>query len=224
MTTTGKEQHLVPTNPMELTAQLIRGCTSCPLADTRTNAVPGEGPPDADIMIIAEGPGEHEDRQGKPFMGQAGRFLDELLPMAGLTREEVFITNMIKCRAPNNRDPHPDEIAACDQHLEIQIAQLRPKLIITLGGFALGKFMPGEKPGKARGKLRCIAGRFIYPVMHPAAGLRRGDFRENVVNDFKAIPEILRKIDQEPPDDEPIQQPPPKRQSNEPDPNQQSLF
>lgn len=225
MTTANQETHAeIPTDPLQLTAQLIRECTRCPLANTRTNAVPGEGPINAQVMIIAEGPGEHEDRQGRPFMGQAGRFLDELLPMAGLSRDDVFITNMIKCRAPNNRDPKPEEIQACDRHLEIQINQIRPKLIITLGGFALSKFMPGQKPGQARGKLRCIGGRFIYPVMHPAAGLRRGDFKQNVINDFKAIPEILRRIDQEPPEDEPVPEQPPKRNPNEPDPNQASFF
>lgn len=214
----------VPTNPLELTAQIIRECRDCPLADTRTNAVPGEGPITARVMIIAEGPGEHEDRQGRPFMGQAGRFLDELLPMAGLTRNDVYITNMIKCRAPGNRDPKPEELAACDQHLEIQINQLRPKLIITLGGIALNKFLPGQKPSQARGKLRCIEGRFVYPVMHPAAGLRRGDFKQHVINDFKAIPEILRRIDQEPPDNETIPEPATKKNVPEPGASQASFL
>ena len=215
----------IPVNPLQLTAQLIKDCRQCPLGHSRTNAVPGEGPIEAEVMFIAEGPGEHEDRQGKPFMGPAGRFLDELLPMAGLNRKDVFITNMIKCRAPDNRDPKPEEIEACDRHLEIQIRQIQPKLIVTLGNFALGKFMPGEKTGKARGKLRRINGRFVYPVMHPAAGLRRGEFRQHVINDFKAIPDILRQVTDAPPEDEPQKQPQqPKHQPSQPDPNQASLF
>ena len=215
----------VPTNMIEVAAHLIRECRDCPLGLTRTNAVPGEGPPNAQIMMIAEGPGQNEDRQGKPFMGAAGKFLDELLPTAGLTRDDVFITNMIKCRAPDNRDPKPEEIRACDKHLERQINIIQPKLIITLGAFALGKFMPGEKAGKARGKLRNIAGRHIYPVMHPAAGLRRTEFRDYVKADFKAIPDILRAIDEAPPERETPAPPEPKQKTPaENSANQATLF
>ena len=213
----------VPTNAVELTASLIRGCQDCELHKTRTNAVPGEGPANAQVMIIAEGPGEHEDRQGRPFVGRAGNFLDELLPMAGLSREEVFITNMIKCRAPNNRNPEAEELEACSKHLERQIKQIQPKLIVTLGAFALGRFLPGEKAGKARGRLRQVGGNFIYPVMHPAAGLRNGQFKQYVIDDFKGIQEALRKIDQAPPEEEPEQTR--AKKSDEPDnQNQGSLF
>ena len=193
----------VPANAIELAALLIRHCENCPLSQTRTNAVPGEGPQDAQVMIIAEGPGKHEDRQGRPFVGAAGKFLDELLPMAGLSRDQVFITNMIKCRAPGNRDPEPEEMAACSRHLERQITIINPKLIIALGKFSLSKFLPGETIGKARGRLRRKNGRFIYPVMHPAAGLRRGDFKQSVIEDFQAIPAVLRQIDDDPPGEEP---------------------
>ena len=155
------------------------------------------------VMFIAEGPGEREDKEGRPFVGRAGDFLDELLPLAGLTRDSVFITNMIKCRAPGNRDPEPEEMEACRPHLDRQIAIINPDLIVTLGKFSLGKFLPGEKIGQARGKLRRKNGRYIFPIMHPAAGLRRGDFKESVINDFKAIPAALHEIRNNPLEDEP---------------------
>ena len=200
---TDESGHPVPTNAIELAGYLVRHCEKCPLSRTRTNAVPGEGPMDAEVMFIAEGPGKNEDEQGRPFVGAAGKFLDELLPMAGLSRDRVFITNMIKCRAPGNRDPEPEEIAACSQHLDRQMIILNPKLIVALGKFSLGRFLPGETIGKARGRLRRKNGRFIYPVMHPAAGLRRGEFKEQVIRDFSAIPDILRQIDEDPPEEEP---------------------
>ena len=219
-----EQEEPIPTNAIELAAHLIRQCQKCPLGATKTNAVPGEGPMDPVIMFIAEGPGKSEDQQGRPFMGQAGKFLDELLPMAGLSRDQVFITNMIKCRAPNNRDPEPEEIETCREHLDRQIIILDPKLIVTLGKFSTGKFLPGEPIGQARGKLRRKNGRFIYPIMHPAAGLRRGDFKEGVINDFKAIPEVLRQIEEDPPEEEPDTKPLPKKPNEDPNVAQNALF
>ena len=214
----------IPTNEIELAAYLIRNCRDCPLGATRTNAVPGDGPMDPVIMFIAEGPGKNEDEQGHPFMGAAGKFLDELLPLAGLSRDDVFITNMIKCRAPENRDPEPEEIEKCRAHLDRQIIILDPKLIITLGKFSTGKFLPGEPIGQARGRLRRKNGRFIYPIMHPAAGLRRGEFKQGVINDFKAIPDILRQIDEDPPEEEPETRPAPKKPKEDPNVTQNALF
>ena len=173
-------------------ARLVEHCTDCPLSGNRTNAVPGEGPAEADIMFIGEGPGYHEDRQGRPFVGPAGQFLEELLASIGTTRQQVFITNMIKCRPPENRDPLPEEISACNKYLERQIELVNPKLIVTLGRFSLGRFFPGETISRARGKVREKDGRLIYPVMHPAAGLRRQELRTSIIQDFQAIPSVLQ--------------------------------
>jgi DNA polymerase len=172
-------------------AQLVRNCTDCPLHQGRTNAVPGEGSPDAAIMFIGEGPGYQEDRQGRPFVGPAGQFLDELLASIGLRREQVYIANMVKCRPPQNRDPQPAEIAACSKYLDRQIELIDPDLIVTLGRFSLARFFPGETISRAHGKLRQKDGRYVYPVMHPAAGLHRQELRSVIVQDFKAIPELL---------------------------------
>ena len=188
-----------PQNPLELAEHLIRLCTRCPLSRTRTNAVPGEGPPDARVVLIGEAPGQNEDKHGRPFVGAAGQLLDKLLPTAGLSRSEVYITNILKCRPPENRDPLPQEIEACSRHLEIQLGLINPELVITLGAFSLQHFFTGETVGKSRGRLRNQNGRFIYPVMHPAAALRRQDFNEKVSQDFLAIPQVLETLRTDPP-------------------------
>ena len=172
-------------------AQAVRSCTDCPLHRGRTNAVPGEGDPSAPIMFIGEGPGFHEDRQGRPFVGPAGQLLDGLLASIGTNRNEVFIANMVKCRPPDNRDPEPSEIAACRKYLDRQIELVAPKLIVTLGRFSLGRFFPGESITRARGKLRQKDGLSIFPVLHPAAALRRPELRKTLVDDFRAIAELL---------------------------------
>ena len=174
-------------------AQLVQQCTDCPLSQSRTNAVPGEGPDEADLMFIGEGPGFHEDRQGRPFVGPAGQFLDGLLASIGTNRRQVFIANMIKCRPPENRDPMPHEISACQKYLERQIELVNPKLIVTLGRFSLGYFFPGESISRARGRVREKNGRRVYPVMHPAAGLRRQELRASIIQDFQAIPSLLEE-------------------------------
>ena len=130
-------------NSLQEIALLVKNCGDCPLGAQRTNAVPGEGPEDAKLLFIGEGPGQQEDRQGRPFVGAAGQFLEELLTSIGLTREQVFIANMIKCRPPQNRDPSPEEISACSKYLDRQIELLNPELIVTLGRFSLGRFFPG---------------------------------------------------------------------------------
>ena len=181
-------------NSLDEIARLVRQCSDCELGRGRKNAVPGEGSPDADLMIIGEGPGAQEDLLGRPFVGRAGQFLDELLGYIGLKREDVFIANMVKCRPPENRDPLPAEVSACDKYLERQIELLDPLLIVTLGRVSLARFFPGESMARARGKVREKDGRFIYPVMHPAAALYRQEVRPGIIEDFKAIPKVLDNI------------------------------
>ena len=172
-------------------ARAVRSCTDCPLHRGRTNAVPGEGSPTAELMFIGEGPGFHEDRQGRPFVGPAGQLLEGLLASIGTNRDQVFIANMVKCRPPDNRDPQPAEISACSKYLDRQIELVNPKIIVTLGRFSLGRFFPGESITRARGRLRQKDGRLIFPVMHPAAALRRPELRSTMVQDFRAIGDAL---------------------------------
>ena len=178
-------------NSIDEVALLVKRCTDCPLHRDRTNAVPGEGPADAELMFIGEGPGYQEDQQGRPFIGPAGQFLEGLLASIGTTRQQVFIANMIKCRPPQNRDPLPAEMSACGKYLDRQIELVDPKLIVTLGRFSLGRFFPGESISRVRGKVREKDGRFVYPVMHPAAALRRQELRATIIQDFKEIPSVL---------------------------------
>ena len=176
---------------LEDLAQRVRDCTDCPLHSSRTYAVPGEGPADAEILFIGEGPGFHEDRQGRPFVGPAGNFLEELLQSIGMTRDQVYIANMVKCRPPNNRDPAPNEISACGKYLDRQIELIDPLLIITLGRFSMSRFLPGQSISRARGRLRSVDGRHIFPIMHPAAGLRRQEMRAAIEEDFAMVPGLL---------------------------------
>ncbi len=195
-------------------AQLVRGCTDCDLHRERTNSVPGEGSPDADLMFIGEGPGYHEDRQGRPFVGPAGQFLEELLASIGLTRQDVFIANMVKCRPPQNRDPLPAEMAACSKYLDRQIELIDPAIIVTLGRFSMARFFPGETIGRAHGRLRQHNDRMIYPIMHPAAALHRAALRETIVQDFQAIPALLEQLRQgtAPAEPAPVAEEPPSEQ------------
>ena len=180
---------------LEEVASQVRQCTLCQLSQGRTNAVPGEGYDRAEVIFIGEGPGFHEDRLGRPFVGPAGQLLDQLLASIGLKREQVFVANMIKCRPPQNRDPLPEEMTACSKYLDRQIELINPKLVVTLGRFSLGRFFPGESISRARGKLRQKDGRWIYPIMHPAAALHRPENKAAIVSDFKAIPEHLAMLD-----------------------------
>ncbi len=147
-------------------------CSRCDLCKGRTKAVPGEGSPHAKILFIGEGPGFHEDRQGRPFVGPSGQFLEELLKSIGLKRSDVFITNVVKCRPPENRDPLPVEINACDDYLERQIAALKPLVIVTLGRVSMAKFFGGEKISVIHGRPRKKDGYVCIPMFHPAAALR----------------------------------------------------
>ncbi len=183
---------------IQLIAQEVRGCTMCGLAAGRTRAVPGEGPADARIMLIGEGPGYHEDRQGRPFVGQSGQFLDDLLAMASLSRGDVFIANVVKCRPPQNRDPLPDEVATCvESHLYRQIEAIDPPVIVTLGRFSMSLFLPGERITRIHGQPRSIGGRLIVPMLHPAAALHQPQNRPLIEADFRRLPEILARAEAE---------------------------
>ena len=175
-------------------AKEVSSCNRCPLAQGRTKAVPGEGPENAAIMFIGEGPGFHEDQQGRPFVGAAGQFLDELLQSIGLKRAEVYITNVVKCRPPGNRDPQPDETAACQSYLDRQIALIKPMVIVTLGRFSMARAFPNEKISAIHGRPRKI-GEIVYvPMFHPAAALHQPTLRKTVEEDFAKLPKILADL------------------------------
>lgn len=176
----------------ELEAQ-VKTCQLCRLAKTRTNAVPGEGNPGAEVMFIGEGPGYHEDRQGRPFVGQAGQFLNELLGIAGLDRESVYIANVVKCRPPSNRDPNPDEIAACAPYLERQIGIIKPRMIVTLGRFSMARFFPGERISQIHGTARLVDGTLCVAMYHPAAGLHQASLADIIRADFRKLPVYLEQ-------------------------------
>jgi uracil-DNA glycosylase family 4 len=173
----------------------INTCQSCILSQGRTRAVPGEGPEDANIMFIGEGPGFHEDRQGRPFVGAAGKYLEELLEKIDLKRDDVYITNVVKCRPPGNRDPQPDEIAACKSYLDKQIDLIRPGLVVTLGRFSMQRYFPGASISRIHGQPKRVGGVIYYPMFHPAAALHQPRWRSLVEEDILKIPELLAKLD-----------------------------
>lgn len=173
--------------------QQIHACQDCALHRARTNAVPGEGAPNASLMFIGEGPGFNEDRQGRPFVGAAGQYLDELLLSIGLKREDVFITNMVKCRPPNNRDPFPGEINACSRHLDAQIEAINPAVIVPLGRHALARWYPRDSISKVRARPRVFDGITIFPLYHPAAALHNGALRATIEADFAKLGSLLRE-------------------------------
>jgi DNA polymerase len=168
-------------------------CRKCALYHSRKKAVPGEGLAEAEIMFIGEGPGFHENEQGRPFVGAAGQFLDELLAGAGLKRADVWIGNVVKCRPPGNRDPLPEELAACDQYLERQITAINPKIIITLGRYSMGKYMPGAKISSVHGQMRRIGDRFVIAMFHPAAALHQAALKPVLLMDFSQLPKLLEQ-------------------------------
>jgi len=178
---------------LERLAAEVAECTKCLLHRGRTHAVPGEGPEDADIVFIGEAPGFHEDQQGRPFVGAAGQFLEELLEDIGLTREDVFITNVIKCRPPGNRDPLPQEISACEPYLDRQIALIRPIVVVTLGRFSMARAFPKARISRVHGEPRKIEGIVYYPMYHPAAALHRPSLRGTVEEDMRRIPEVIER-------------------------------
>jgi DNA polymerase len=168
-------------------------CTRCKLHYSRKKAVPGAGNPNSEILFIGEGPGFHENEQGLPFVGAAGQFLDELLAEADLKREDVFITNVVKCRPPGNRDPQPEELEACKPFLDRQIAAINPDVIVTLGRFSMGHFINNGKISSIHGRIFWSNGRMIVPMYHPAAALHQPSLRSVVVEDFKKLPEMLKE-------------------------------
>ena len=182
----------------EIAAQ-VRSCTNCRLHAGRTNAVPGEGHPDTEVMFVGEGPGFNEDRQGRPFVGRAGELLVRLLGQVGWRRDQVFITNVVKCRPPDNRDPEPDEIAACAPFLQRQLEILQPALVVTLGRHSLGRFMPGARIGQVHGTHRdaaegtAPAGTTAYAMYHPAAALRTPEIERQSVDDIRGVPAALQQ-------------------------------
>lgn len=176
----------------------IATCEKCALHKTRTNTVPGEGDPNADILFIGEGPGAKEDEQGKPFIGGAGKYLTQLLEMINLKREDVFIANVVKCRPPENRDPSPEEAEICTtNYLFRQIDLIKPKVIVTLGRHSMNRFIKGKTISQDHGKPFRVKGQVYFPLYHPAAALYRGSLREDIESDFKKIPKVIAKIKKE---------------------------
>jgi len=173
----------------------VSTCPLCDLCKTRTKAVPGEGNPHAKIMFIGEGPGYHEDKQGRPFVGPAGQFLDELLASINLKRADVFITNVVKCRPPDNRDPLPIEIETCHPYLEQQIAAIKPKVIVTLGRHSMAQFFGTEKISAIHGRARKVNGYLCIAMYHPAAGLHQASLKDTIRADFKKIPAIIAEAE-----------------------------
>jgi DNA polymerase len=171
----------------------MRRCVAGPLARGRTKVVPGEGRLDADIMFIGEAPGYYEDQQGRPFVGAAGQFLEQLLGSIGLKRSDVFIANVIKCRPPSNRDPLPAEIEACSGWLDEQVDIIQPKAIVTLGRYSLARFFPGQPISRIHGQGRKVGDRYVVPMYHPAAALHQGSLRRVIEEDFKKIPAYVER-------------------------------
>jgi uracil-DNA glycosylase family 4 len=172
--------------------QQIKACQLCPeLVAGRNLVVPGEGPEDAEIMFIGEAPGVNEDKQGLPFVGAAGGFLNELLKSIGLDRSQVYIANVIKCRPQNNRDPRPEEIDNCNAWLERQIEIIRPRLIVTLGRFSLARFFPGNSIGRVHGTSYEQDGVIYFAMYHPAAALHQNALRQTLLTDMAKIPALL---------------------------------
>ena len=182
---------------LETVATEVRTCTRCRLHAGRTLAVPGEGSAATEVVFVGEGPGANEDQQGRPFVGAAGGLLTELLGAIGWRRDDVFITNVVKCRPPGNRDPEPDEIAACAPYLHRQLEALDPALVITLGRFSLQTFMPGARISSAHGTVRPVdpasgaADARALALYHPAAAFRQAGLRETLFEDMSRVPDAL---------------------------------
>ena len=173
----------------------ISQCTKCDLAKTRNLTVPGDGNYNANIMLIGEAPGSNEDKTGKPFAGRAGSLLDELLIRSGIERSKVYITNMLKCRPPSNRDPQLSEISACQPYLDLQISLVDPSVIVTLGRFSFAKFFPQVTLSESRGIVRDWKGIKILPVYHPAAALYNPSLKPKLIQDFQKITILLAEKD-----------------------------
>lgn len=206
-----------PAEELEKIALEVSTCTKCDLHYSRKNPVSGEGPSDAEIMFIGEGPGFHENEQGRPFVGAAGKYLDQLLESIHLTRGEVYITNVVKCRPPGNRDPNPAELAACSDYLERQIYTINPKVIVTLGRFSMAQFLPNAKISDIHGQAMKVRGRLIVAMYHPAAALHQPSLKPQVEADFANLPNLIAQAEDLPEkNDKPLE--------NREEPTQLSLF
>ena len=178
----------------ELNAEIER-CKICELARHRTKVVPGEGPEDAKLLFIGEAPGWNEDQTGRPFVGAAGQYLDQLIGMIGYKRSQVFIANVIKCRPPENRDPMPGEIMACGRWLERQLDLIKPRVIVTLGRFSMAKYFPGETISKVHGRSKRIGNIIYFAMYHPAAALHQGNLRRVIEADILKLPAVLAEAE-----------------------------
>ncbi len=182
---------------LEQIASEVRACTGCRLHEGRTRAVPGEGDPDTEVVFVGEGPGFNEDREGRPFVGRAGSLLVRLLGSIGWQREDVFITNVVKCRPPDNRDPQPDEIAACAPYLRRQLEALDPAVVVTLGRYSMGTFMPGARIGQVHGTTSPAdpetgaRNALVFAMYHPAAALRASAIERESFEDVARVPTVL---------------------------------
>jgi len=205
-------------------AEQVRTCTRCPLYIGTTNAVPGAGSVNAEIMFIGEGPGFNEDKQGLPFVGRSGDYLVYLLKLIGLSRDDVFIGNVVKHRPPENRDPMPDEILACKPYLDQQVDIIQPLVIATLGRFSMARYFPDGKISRIHGQPKYDNTRAYYPLFHPAAVLRNPDLRKEMEADFKRIPEIIEKVKQTRGSSKPAAPPPVAEEKPEEPPKQLKLF
>jgi uracil-DNA glycosylase len=173
-------------------AEAVHDCTRCALATGRTRTVPGEGNVLSDVLLVGEGPGAREDRTGRPFVGPAGELLAELLGAIGWRREDVFITNVVKCRPPANRDPEPGEISACAPYLDAQERALEPAVVVTLGRHSLQRYLPGARISTVHGQLRrSYSGQHVFPMYHPAAALHQASLRDTLFRDVRGLPAAL---------------------------------
>jgi DNA polymerase len=188
---------LPPVSEMDLPqiARAVHDCTRCALSQLgRSRAVTGEGNPHADMMFIGEGPGFHEDKQGRPFVGASGKFLEQLLNGIGYQRKQVFIANVVKCRPPNNRDPQPEELEACSVYLNRQIDLVNPKIIVTLGRFSMYRYFPGASISKIHGQPKQVGNRLVVPMFHPAAALHQPILRPQITSDFQKLPDLIAQM------------------------------
>jgi uracil-DNA glycosylase family 4 len=185
----------VPQMDLHQIVRAVHDCTRCPLHESRTRAVPGEGNPQAEIMLIGEGPGYHEDKQARPFVGASGKFLEELLGNIGYKRADVFIANVVKCRPPGNRDPQSEELEACQAYLERQIELVDPKVIVTLGRFSMYRYFPGASISKIHGQPKRVGNRLVVPMFHPAAALHQPRWRPQIIEDFEKLPQLIAEAE-----------------------------
>ncbi len=192
------EENLIPMREIE---EKIRGCSDCGLCKGRIQAVPGAGSYSAKIMFVGEGPGKDEDIQGKPFVGAAGKYLNKMLEDIGMNRDDVYITNVVKCRPPNNRDPLPEEVEACFKYLDAQLKMIKPLLLVTLGRHSMARFLPGFRISDIHGQAKRVTGIFsekqvIFPLYHPAAALYNPALRTTLEEDMRKLPLLIKKIEE----------------------------